>query len=56
MHKDEVFPSPWLKASDLGEQERSVTISVVTLEDIGEEREKKAAQQDEDCNQDVHTV
>ena len=41
MRKDEVFPSPWLKASDLGEQELTVTISMVTLEAIGEEREKK---------------
>jgi hypothetical protein len=41
MIKNEVFPSRWLKAADLPEEGENVTISKVTIEAVGEEREQK---------------
>jgi hypothetical protein len=44
MKRDEVFPSRWLKAADLGHDgfDGNVTIKKVSWEEIGEEREEKA--------------
>lgn len=41
MIRNEVFPSRWLKAADLSPEGDQVTIRKVTMEEIGEEREKK---------------
>lgn len=40
MKSDDVFPSKWLKASDLGDDEPTVTIDRVVLEDITEKERK----------------
>jgi hypothetical protein len=44
MKRDEVFPSRWLKAADVGRDgfDGNVTIKGVSWEEIGEEREEKA--------------
>ena len=44
MKRDEVFPSRWLKAADVGHDgfDGNVTIKKVRWEEIGEEREEKA--------------
>jgi hypothetical protein len=41
MIRNEVYPSRWLKAADLSPDGEQVTIRKVTMEEIGEEREKK---------------
>ena len=41
MTRNEVYPSRWLKAADLSPDGEQVTICKVTVEEIGEEREKK---------------
>ena len=41
MTRNEVYPSRWLKAADLSPDGEQVTIRKVTVEEIGEEREKK---------------
>ena len=41
MKYNEIFPSRWLKAADLELDGKKVTIRKVTLEEIGEERERK---------------
>jgi hypothetical protein len=41
MTRNEVYPSRWLKAVDLSPDGDQVTIRKVTMEEIGEEREKK---------------
>ena len=41
MTRNQVYPSRWLKAADLAPEGEQVTISNVTLEKIGEEREEK---------------
>ena len=41
MIRNEVYPSRWLKAADLSPEGEQVTIRRVTMEEIGEEREKK---------------
>jgi hypothetical protein len=42
MDIDEIYPSRWLKAADLSPDGDQVTIRKVTMEEIGEERERKA--------------
>jgi hypothetical protein len=41
MKSNQVFPSRWLKAADLESDGETVTIGRVTMEEIGEERERK---------------
>jgi hypothetical protein len=41
MTRNEVYPSRWLKASDLSEDGEQVTNSKVSIEPVGEEREEK---------------
>jgi hypothetical protein len=41
MTRNQIFPSRWLKASDLSREGQDVTIRKVTVEEIGEAREKK---------------
>ena len=41
MKSNQVFPSRWLKAADLEPHGETVTILKVTMEEIGEERERK---------------
>jgi hypothetical protein len=41
MTRNQIFPSRWLKASDLSREGQDVTIRKVTAEEIGEAREKK---------------
>jgi hypothetical protein len=41
MKSNEVFPSRWLKAADLNPDGENVTIRKVTMEEVGEERERK---------------
>jgi hypothetical protein len=41
MKRNDVYPSTWLKAADLGPAGRVVTIRNVTLEEVGKERERK---------------
>jgi hypothetical protein len=41
MTRNQIFPSRWLKASDLSREGQNVTIRKVTVEEIGEAREKK---------------
>ena len=42
MHRDDLFPSKYLKAADVGEHTHSAVIRLVQLEELGSEREKKA--------------
>ncbi len=39
---DQLFPSKWLKSSDLGSSARTATISRIDFELVGNEKEKKA--------------
>ncbi len=39
---DQLFPSKWLKSSDLGSSVRTATISRIDFELVGNEKEKKA--------------
>jgi hypothetical protein len=41
MKRNQIFPSRWLRATDLAPEGQQVTIRNVTVEQIGEEREKK---------------
>lgn len=41
MTRNQVYPSRWLKAADLSPDGEQITIREVTVEEIGEEREKK---------------
>jgi hypothetical protein len=41
MKKAEIFPSRYIKASDIGNCEIKVTISHVKMEELGDEREQK---------------
>ena len=41
MTRNQVYPSRWLKAADLSSDGEQITIREVTVEEIGEEREKK---------------
>jgi hypothetical protein len=41
MTRNQIFLSRWLKASDLSEEGENVTIRKVTVEEVGEKREKK---------------
>lgn len=42
MKRNQIFPSRWLRATDLAREGQQVTIRNVTVEKIGEEREEKA--------------
>ena len=41
MKISQIFPSRWLKAIDLGADGETATIRKVTMEEVGEERERK---------------
>jgi hypothetical protein len=41
MTKNEIYPSRWIKAADLDREGENVTIRNVTVEEVGENREKK---------------
>jgi hypothetical protein len=41
MRVSEMYPSKYLKAADIGEGDRVLTISNVTCEEVGEDRERK---------------
>ena len=39
---DQLFPSRWIKASDIGSTPRNATISKIDFEVVGQDRERKA--------------
>jgi hypothetical protein len=41
MKKEDIFPSRYIKAADIGNREVKVTISETRMEELGEEREQK---------------
>jgi hypothetical protein len=41
MNRNDIFPSKYLKAGDIGDREVPMTISHVTLEELGMEREER---------------
>jgi hypothetical protein len=53
MKSNQVFPSRWLKAADLGPDGETVTIRRVTMEEIGEERERKPVMTFDETDQEL---
>jgi hypothetical protein len=42
MTVDQLFPSRWLKSSDIGSNPRTATITKIDFEEVGQDRDRKA--------------